>query len=270
MPKPRVSFFRLTFLVTLILLLVFSVSIALAQDGGEGDDHGGDHAVHWSYDGMEGPEYWGELNTDYTFCGTGMTQSPIGISGVDTPDEGSLVFNWLPTTLNIVNNGHAIQLDYDPGSSVELDGKAYNLLQFHFHMGSENTIDGVQFPMEVHFVHQSEDGELAVIGVMLDLGEEDNEAYQTFWAHLPTLVTERRTIPAIEVDANELLPEAHSYYRFMGSLTTPPCSEGVNWVVMAEPVYLSQAQLDAFAAIYDHNFRPTQPLNDRVVTLNEG
>ena len=267
MSIPRFS--RLVSVVVLIALLTVPATVTYAQGDGHGDEDETDHTPHWGYDGMEGPDYWGELSADFETCGTGTLQSPVDLSGVEATGEGALDIHWETSDLYILNNGHTIQLNYHEGSAIELDGKVFNLIQFHFHQGSENTINGMQAAMEVHFVHASEEGELAVIGVMLEEGEADNAAYQTFWAHLPTLATETRTIPAIEIDANELLPENKSYYRFMGSLTTPPCTEGVNWVVMTEPVYLSTAQLETFGAIYDHNFRPVQPINDRAISINQ-
>lgn len=219
-------------------------------------------APHWGYEGDIGPENWGELADAFIDCKEGQSQSPIDIANPAPAELANLVFDYQPSAVKILNNGHTIQVNYDVGSSLTVDGKTYNLLQFHFHAPSEHAITGELFPAEMHLVHQNaEDQSLAVVGVMLTAGAE-NSAFQPVWDNLPAEeVTEQMT--EAQVNAADLLPAVQTTYRYSGSLTTPPCSEGVSWFVMTEPVELSAEQLAAFEAIYSGNNRPLQPLNDR-------
>lgn len=219
--------------------------------------------VHWSYSGEEGPEHWGELSEDFAACSTGTEQSPIDIPGTAPTNPADIVFNYNPTDINILNNGHTIQVNYDEGSSIEVNGTTYNLLQFHFHALSEHTVDGNYADGEMHLVHQSDAGEYAVVGVLLKRGGDDNAAFAPVWDNLPAQETEATTISGVSVNAADLLPAERTYYRYNGSFTTPPCTEGVNWFVMSTPVELSDAQLAAFEQIYSANYRPVQPLNGR-------
>jgi len=214
--------------------------------------------THWGYEGETGPEHWAEIG--YPDC-AGSEQSPVDISDAPVHDA-DITFNYNPTALNIINNGHTIKVEYDEGSTITVEGKAYNLLQFHFHAPSEHTIDGEYYDMELHLVHQSDDGEYAVIGVMITAGKE-NEAYKPVWDNMPAEEGELQTISGVTVNAIDLLPEDRSYYRYDGSFTTPPCTEGVKWFVLSNPVELSEEQIDAFEAIYLGNNRPVQPMNER-------
>jgi carbonic anhydrase len=245
------------------LVLLFSLVIGLMAFSGTAAASG---PVHWGYEGEEGPEHWGELSPDFAACSEGMQQSPIDIPATAPVNPADIVFNYQPTALNIVNNGHTIKADYDEGSSIEIDGKAYNLLQFHFHALSENTIDGNYSDMEMHLVHQSDDGEYAVVGVMMDRGAE-NPAYAPVWDNMPAEEGDPQTISGTSVNGMDLLPQDQSYYRFDGSFTTPPCTEGVKWFVMSNPVELSDAQVATFEEIYSGNYRPVQPLNDRTFLI---
>jgi carbonic anhydrase len=221
-------------------------------------------AIHWTYEGEEGPEHWGELSPDYELCASGTRQSPIDIARPTATDLANVVFDYRPTPLQIVNNGHTIQVNYAPGSTIEVDGKRYELLQFHFHVPSEHLIDGAASDGELHLVHRSTAGELAVVGVLLSQGASagDNPALGSVWANLPQAPGPAESV-AIEVDADALIPESRLTFRYPGSLTTPPCSEGVSWLLMTEPVGISAAQVGAFSAIIEHNNRPIQPLSDR-------
>jgi carbonic anhydrase len=178
------------------------------------------------------------------------------------PASAWIVTNYQPSAVNILNNGHTIQVNYDTGSSIEVDGDTYNLLQFHFHAGSENTVDGSRFPLEMHLVHANAQGGLAVVGVLFSEGAE-NAAFTGVWDNLPAAEGGPDTISGASVDASALLPADQTYYRFAGSLTTPPCSESVKWFVMQNSVEMSAAQLASFEAIYTGNFRPVQPMNAR-------
>ncbi len=218
--------------------------------------------VHWSYEGEEGPAHWGELSPDFAACAEGKEQSPVDIAASAPVNPAAIVFNYQPGALNIVNDGHTIQADYDPGSSIEIEGKTYNLVQFHFHAMSEHTFNGQYSPMEIHLVHQSDDGEYAVVGVMLNSGAE-NPAYAPVFNNLPAQAGDPQTISGTTVNAADMLPASQTYYRYEGSLTTPACTEGVNWFVLNTPVELSEAQMSAFEQIYNNNYRPIQPLNER-------
>ena len=221
------------------------------------------HDVHWGYSGAGGPEHWGMLQPEFAACSAGKNQSPIDITRAAPGDIPNIVFNYAPSAVNIINNGHTIQVDYDAGSYIEIDGVRHDLVQFHFHAPSEHTINGKRFPAELHLVHRSASGELAVVGVMMETGSE-NPALAPVWSHLPAKEgpVEHFT-PA--VDAASLLPEIRTTFRYSGSLTTPPCSEGVKWNVMTAPIQLSDAQLKAFTGIIDENDRPIQALGTRTL-----
>lgn len=220
---------------------------------------------HWGYSGHEGPESWGELSPDYEICGKGKNQSPINITGTIEAELPPIAFSYQASVLDVVNNGHTIKAGYDTGSSITVDGQTYNLLQIHWHTPSENNIEGKSFPMEAHFVHGDKDGNLAVIGVMYSEGSR-NEAIAGIWDSMPASPDGTSTDANIAVSAMDMLPASKDYYRFNGSLTTPPCSEGVRWLVMKEPVEASAAQIEKFHSTFhgDTN-RPLQPVNARPV-----
>ena len=219
--------------------------------------------VHWEYSGEAGPAKWASLTPEYGQC-AGSNQSPVNLSGLVEAELAPLQFHYLPGGKTLVNNGHTVQVNYAPGSSLELDGMHFELKQFHFHAPSENLIEGRSYPLEGHLVHANAKGELAVVAVMFEPGQA-NPALSQAWQDLPTKAGELRQLKEA-VSAEQLLPAQRDYYRFSGSLTTPPCSEGVRWLVMKQPVQVSQAQIDAFKAVMHHpNNRPVQPLNGRQV-----
>ena len=219
--------------------------------------------VHWNYEGTDGPKHWGSLAPAFAACASGTEQSPVDLTGAQGSDLSSLAFDYTPSPITISNNGHTIQVDYAPGSGIVLDGARYELLQFHFHHVSEHAVDGVRFPLELHLVHRNNSGALAVVGVLFEVGSA-NEALKPLWNHLPAKAGPA-TIVAGEVDATALLPKRRTTWRYMGSLTTPPCTEGVSWIVMTEPVALSAEQIEAFGTIFPNNSRPVQPLNGRAL-----
>jgi carbonic anhydrase len=245
---------RTVIVLTLLLLCLVSLSAAASEP------------VHWGYDGEAGPEHWGTLSPDFAACSAGREQSPVDIPAAAPVNPPELGFDYQPSELNIVNNGHTIQVNNDPGSSLEFGGAVYELVQFHLHALSEHTLNGAYTDMELHLVHQDAGGRLAVVGVMIKEGAH-NPAYEPVLAHMPPEEGDPLTISGTTVNASELLPAEQSYYRYSGSLTTPPCTEGVAWFVMATPVELSTAQIAAFQALYDHNYRPIQPLNERTFLL---
>lgn len=224
--------------------------------------------VHWGYEGERGPESWGRLCPDFTLCSEGMNQSPIDISEGTTKNLPDIVFNYQPTTLNILNNGHTIQANYDKGSSFVVDGTKYELKQFHFHVPSEHTLSGKHFDMEMHLVHQSDSNGLAVVGVLIENGSY-NRAFSPVLDNLPTNSGEELHLYHLTLNANELLPGERFSYRYDGSLTTPPCTEDVKWFVLVPPVELSESQIALFDAIIENNNRPVQPLNSREVVMKQ-
>jgi len=217
--------------------------------------------AHWTYEGEEGPEHWGEIDPTYATCGTGTKQSPINITAPNEKDLANIVFHYQPSEVNILNNGHTVQVNYDAGSYIEWDSVRYDVAQFHYHAPSEHTIDGKSFAAEIHIVHKNADGQLAVVGILLKEGAE-NKAFAPFINNLPVEKTDAKDAGA-KINAADFLPTAQTTYRYSGSLTTPPCSEGVSWLVMTTPVELSSAQLNKLDALFENNNRPVQKLNDR-------
>ena len=225
----------------------------------------GSHA-HWGYSGSTGPDKWGKIAPSYKICGTGRNQSPIDITAGVRAALEPITFNYEAGTTAILNNGHTIQVNYKAGNGIVLNGHEYELKQFHFHAPSENHIDGKSYPLEAHFVHADKDGHLAVVGVML--AESGNNAViGKLWEHMPANAGDKNELPW-KIDGELLLPNDRSYYRFNGSLTTPPCSEGVTWLVMKTPVAISSAQLEAFTTVMgEDNNRPLQAINARPILM---
>ncbi|MDM8523605.1 carbonic anhydrase [Desulfococcaceae bacterium HSG8] len=220
--------------------------------------------AHWGYSGNEGPEHWGELDQKYSSCSEGKNQSPINLTGMIESELQPVTINYLPGGNEFLNNGHTVQVNYMPGSTIIIDGYKFELKQFHFHSPSENTIEGQSYPMEAHFVHSDNEGRLAVIAVMFKTGVKNAELEKA-WAHMPENAGEKYMLPE-SINADALLPYNRSYYRFNGSLTTPPCSEGVRWLVMKFFDTASVEQIDKFShAMHHPNNRPVQPANARVI-----
>ena len=219
---------------------------------------------HWGYEGEGGPGDWGDLKEEYNTCKTGRRQSPIDINWGRKADLEGLYTPYKATSLDVLNNGHTIQVNYGAGSIMEIGGKEYDLLQFHFHSPSEHLVQGKPYDMIAHFVHKASDGSLAVIGVFLTEGKE-NALLQKVWDHLPTKAGDHNTVAEVSLNALNLLPANRSYFHYSGSLTTPPCTEGVSWYVMKTPVEISAAQLKQFRGAIDHNVRPAQPLHGRTI-----
>jgi len=227
-------------------------------------DGGGAHASpHWSYEGEGAPEHWGELSPDFKVCQLGLEQTPIDLAPSMQGDAGSISFDYRPVPLRIVNNGHTIQVNADTGCSCTIGGIKHDLVQFHFHHPSEHLLDGKAFEMEAHFVHKSQAGNLAVIGVFIKAGEH-NSVLQPIFDQMP-----KSAGPEVhatgQFDPEAFFPKQRSYFRYMGSLTTPPCSEGLTWTVFREPVEASADQIRQFAALFPNNARPVQRKNRRVI-----
>lgn len=221
-------------------------------------------AQHWGYTGAAGPEHWSELESDYAMCGLGRNQSPIDLAGFLEADLKPLAFSYRAGAVDIVNNGHSVQISYAPGSMLSVDGHVFELTQFHFHAPSENRINGKSFPLEVHLVHEDQDGNLAVVAALYEDGAAD-PLLSKLWDAVPAEEGAKAALP-VGMDVTALLPSDRDYYRYNGSLTTPPCSEGVWWLVMKQQKTVSPEQVQRFANVLGFsNNRPIQPVNARVV-----
>lgn len=218
---------------------------------------------HWAYQGDTGPEQWAKLTPEFGQC-AGSNQSPVDLRGMVEAKLAPLAFHYQAGGKTVVNNGHTVQVGYAPGSTLQVDGISFELKQFHFHAPSENHIEGKSYPLEGHLVHVSSKGEIAVVAVMYESGKTNAALSEVFRA-LPAKVGEIQPLSSY-ISAEQLLPKSRDYYRFSGSLTTPPCSEGVRWLVMKQPVKVSQTQINAFKIVmHTPNNRPVQALNGRVV-----
>lgn len=223
------------------------------------------HPEHtWDYGESKGPSHWAELSSEFAPCKNGHRQSPIDIRNPRKADLPPIVFDYKPSPLHIIDNGHTILINYSPGSFISVGGEKYALKQFHFHRPSEETIDGKGYEMVVHLVHADEEGNLAVVAVLLQKGE-DNPLVHELWKDWPKEKEKEEDLDSVQIDAAGLLPAIRGYYTFPGSLTTPPCSENVTWFVLKHPVTVSTAEIEQFSKLYRHDARPTQPLYGRVV-----
>lgn len=219
--------------------------------------------IHWDYEGAGGPENWSKLDQNNKVCAIGQRQSPIDIKDGIKVDLEPIKFNYQPSTFRIIDNGHTVQVEIGE-SSISLTGKTYELVQFHFHRPSEEKVNGQRFDMVAHLVHKADDGQLAVVAVLLERGTE-NSFIQTLWNNMPLEKNLPVAPPTTTIDLNTLLPTARNYYTYMGSLTTPPCSEGVLWLVMKQPVQVSPDQINIFSRLYKNNARPIQPSGGRLI-----
>jgi carbonic anhydrase len=217
----------------------------------------------WEYSGSNGPEHWGELSREFAPCKDGRAQSPIDFTTAEPTQLAPIAFDYQACNPNIINDGYTIQVNYTAPSSITVDGNEYQLDQFHFHIPSAHTVNGQHSAMELHLVHRDAQGRLAVVGVFLTVGAS-NTALEPLWERLPAYEGGERPLNII-FNALDLLPGDRHTYRYSGSLTTPPCSEGVLWLMMIYPVEMSQVQVDKFGTIFTNNNRPTQPLNGRRV-----
>lgn len=219
--------------------------------------------TQWAYEGDGAPSEWAALAPEFVICGEGKAQSPIDIRDAVETALVDIDFHYGETANNIVNNGHTIQVDVDAGSHIVYNGITYDLLQFHFHAPSEHTIAGEAAPMEIHFVHKDRNSNnLAVVGILLSEGDGENAAYKPIIDNMPAEAGEAAPVGE-DIALAALLPERRGYFTYQGSLTTPPCSEVVRWLLLDTPVELSSAQIAAYRAIYDGNARPLQPLGER-------
>jgi len=233
--------------------LLAASSVALAAEG-----------AHWGYEGEAGPERWGSLAPEYGLCSSGKNQSPVNIKSVADAKLPILRFDYKSSVTEVLNNGHTIQANFAPGSILHVGTRAFELKQMHFHVPSENQVQGKEFAMEGHLVHQSNEGQLAVVAVMFTPGKA-RSGIARIWKQMPEQAGSAVPFEG-QLTANALLPRKRGYYYFSGSLTTPPCSEGVSWIVMKQPVQSSEAQFRQFSEVMHHpNNRPIQSLNARIV-----
>ncbi|MFC5498546.1 carbonic anhydrase [Caenimonas terrae] len=218
----------------------------------------------WGYQGRHGAQAWGDLAPGFATCKTGRHQAPIDIRDADTTKAAlpEIRFGYMPARGRMVNNGHTIQVNMPPAGGIGLADGEYQLTQYHFHAPSEERINGRRYAMGVHLVHRDAQGKLAVVAVLMRLGKE-NQALKPLFARLPARPGDKVTLPLLNPIA--MLPPDRGYYRFTGSLTTPPCSEEVSWQVLKQPVEISAAQLHAFRRLYPMNARPIQPRNGRTI-----
>lgn len=219
--------------------------------------------AHWTYEGDEGQKNWASLDERFAMCEKGLNQSPINITSAIDAELSPLVFEGEAKATTFINNGHTVQANFQSGNYVTIDNKKYGLKQIHFHTPSENHIDGEVFPLEAHLVHVDKNNDLAVIGIMFKVSS-DNSVLNKLLRNLPENKDDKEEVKS-EIFGYEILPEAKEYYRFNGSLTTPPCSEGVKWVVLKTPVEISQSQLNDFMNVMPKNARDIQELNARII-----
>ncbi|MFG6462935.1 carbonic anhydrase [Roseateles sp. DXS20W] len=223
-------------------------------------------AAHWGYTGDVGPDRWAELSPENKLCAVGTRQSPIDIRDGIAVDLEKIAFDYRPSSFSVLDNGHTVQVNVAPGNGLTVMGRRFELVQFHFHRPGEERVNGRQFDMVAHLVHRDAAGKLAVVAVLLERGADNKPqpVLQTVWANLP--LEKGETLPAqAQIDLNQLLPENRSYYTYMGSLTTPPCSEGVLWMVMRQPVAVTLQQINVFARLYPMNARPLQAGSGRLI-----
>jgi carbonic anhydrase len=235
---------------------------ALKEHGTEG--HSGE--VHWTYEGENGPPAWGTLKPEFNLCALGKRQSPIAIQSNATlqgPAE-PIEFAYTPSVGTVVNNGHTIQVDVQGENSITVRNSTYKLLQFHFHTPSEEMINTKRYAMVAHLVHKNAAGQLAVVSVLMEVGEPSS-FLDKVWTYMPLDINDRVRMPDNLLDMNEILPADQRYYQYFGSLTTPPCSEGVLWLVIKQPLRISPAQYKLFSQQFPFNARPVQAVNGRLI-----
>ena len=224
------------------------------------------HDLDWSYEGEGSPANWGKLKGEFATCATGRRQSPIDIREGIRVDLEPIQFDYKRTQFRVVDNGHTIQVNVGEGSTISILNRIYQLRQFHFHRPAEERINGKAFDMVIHLEHRDDQGKIAMVAVLLEKGAE-NPLIQTLWNNMP-LEVNQDVIPSIAIDLNGLLPENRGYYTYMGSMTTPPCTEDVLWMVFKQPLPVSAEQVGIFSRLYKNNARPIQPANSRLIKEN--
>ena len=252
---------RLAWMPIVAASLVTGACVSSPPHEEEHPAHAAEHA-HWTYEGHAGPSAWGALDDTYQACAAGRAQSPIDLSPghAAAAPVPAVDFHYTPLQATEINNGHTIQDNLPAGGYVDLGGVRYDLAQFHFHSPSEHTLDGTHFPLEIHLVHKNAAGGLLVLGILVEQGA-DNPALDALFSKLP----HGAVTVSVTIDPATLLPPDHHVVTYSGSLTTPPCTEGVTWRVFTTRVHADAEELHAFQTLYAHNSRPTMPLNGRIV-----
>ena len=263
----------------LVCVVVAPLLVSCSEAAFDSDAHRDDHVVHWGYEAGNGPDDWSSMNREWLQCAGGRRQSPIDLTNateaelpaaeLHTPSAQEVEVLNQSGVIRELDNGHTIQVNSKTGETMTVGDKTYALLQFHFHAPSEHTVDGEHFPMEMHFVYQAEDGALAVVGLFIDEGAE-NPSIAPIWARLPEAAGSETTIQIPAGFDQDIFPDVGTgFYHYEGSLTTPPCSENVQWYVRTTPTRFSKDQIAEFTAHYDHNNRPLQALNGRALYLDK-
>jgi carbonic anhydrase len=238
-------------------------AVAAKPAGRRPATHHAAHPAHWDYEGEDGPAHWGAMKPEFAKCSSGARQSPIDIKDGIKLQLDPVQFDYRPSAFRVLDNGHTVQVNVAAGNTIEVMGRRFELVQFHFHRPSEERIDGRQFDMVAHLVHKDLDGKLAVVAVLLERGSAQ-PLVQAVWNNLP-LEKGEELAARTPIDLNALLPSERGYFTYMGSLTTPPCSEGVLWMVMKQPVPISPEQISVFARLYPMNARPIQSASGRMI-----
>lgn len=228
------------------------------------------HLPHWGYEGAVGPENWGKLHSLFGLCDSGKNQSPIDLNNGIAVDVPGPRFDYRPSRFSVLNNGHTLEVGLTNPGSLTFGGKTYKFAQVHFHRPGEERLQGKAFEMGAHLVHKDEKGALAVVAVLMTVGRE-HPVVQAMWNHIPLAEGKSMASAAdVSLDLNGLLPRDRQVFHYSGSLTTPPCSEGVEWIVFKEPIEVSPDQLRVFARLFSQNARPIQPANGRLIKESRG
>lgn len=235
-----------------LIPMLFLPQLALAQGTAE-----------WGYAGDLGPDHWAMLASDYETCAKGTMQSPIDLKAANAAGDLQLELAYQAVPLKVLNTGRTIQIDGQSGGGFTEAEEKFDLVQGHFHTPSEHVVDGKTYPAELHLVHKSADGKLAVLGILIEEGAE-NAGFTGLTANLPK-AGEEAAVEGANFDPAQFLPEDHAIYRYSGSLTTPPCSEGVAWHVVQQPLTASAEQIEALSKVMGENARPPQELNGRLL-----
>ena len=246
---------RKTWHLVVALCILLAPAISRAQES---------HASHWSYEGNGDPKHWGSLDPAFATCKMGHSQSPIDIIHPKLADLPELKIAYEAVPLSIINNGHTIMINYAPGSTLTVGNKTYTLKQFHFHHPSEEHVNGKGFDMVAHLVHSDSEGHLVVLAILFKVGAF-NPTLEILWKNIPPELDKAIESSTVSVNVEGLLPRQYGYYTYNGSLTTPPCTEGVTWYVLRSTSTLSGEQLATITKLYPHDNRPIQKLNHREV-----
>lgn len=253
------------------IALALGITLMAACQPEKGHQHPASHpgTPHWSYEGADAPQHWAKLCSEFRQCAEGHQQSPIDIETVVTKQRlgHHLDFQYHTCPVDVVNNGHTIQVNPEEKNILVVDGRDYELKQFHFHEPAEHRVDGVLYPMELHLVHADTSGHLAVVGIFIKEGLE-NPVLTEIWKAMPRN-PEAHQHPNKLIDLTKMFPSDHTYYHYSGSLTTPPCTEGVEWYVMASPIAMSKSQIEDFRRLYHGNVRPLQAIHERALEASQ-